>query len=289
MRKATSRISFFSHWPIIVALALAGIACFDSSVYADSVPLQFRDETTFHSVHISQKELAMAIMAAHRLIREANAIDASKQFAVEHMTLVFGNSSVEIGNIDDDLESRLQKLDIPAATELSYDFQAEEDDRPISAVRIDFTDYHRQLDVTGTSREQVDAISSQLNSSFSSHEVTVSGSVARASLGVVAIFIAWALVTIGLSLAWVNKSVYPTIIAAGGFLIVFFVFELPWENFMPGTLITEQDPSFVVRYAAQMSVIGLILSVSFGIAGLFPLFTQSKANHKSRLSANNRK
>jgi|GEM_PF-4406393 len=265
---------------LLLSLCAAVALClsFAPVIAAQADPTEFQYNHGLSSVHITQKDLIKIILVAHQLAYEADRLADVGEVngVIESMTLSYGTSSIKISNFSENLGSNLENLDIPAATGVSYSFNAF-GSHPIQSINIDLTDSSRTISVAGTSQEQVGAISAQVFDSFSDYQVTMSGNGFRSFLAGIANVLGALLLGLGYAV-FDTKWVLALSSSIVGAIVLCLLHFVSWQELLPGTLVTEQDPSFAIRFAPEISIAGLLFTVVFGLLAVVPLLRSNEAH-----------
>ena len=150
----------------------------------------------------------------------------------------------------------------PVATSVSYEYRNRTGG--ISSI-LRLSDVSRTLNITGRSRDQVEAAASVASSIISQSQTTVGGSFQRSILKAV-------LLSVGIILVWMpGKFAFRLIWGAlqlVGFVLALSVWVLPWEDWFPGSAVYRGDASFFVRHAALISFLGFLATIATLVWGI---------------------
>jgi hypothetical protein len=148
-----------------------------------------------------------------------------------------------------------------------YDFR---EGAAISLIRIEFSDFRREITVEGTSPERVEALSSTLIDDFSRHRTVFGGVIPRVLVGILAAAF-FILLSHRVSSHLRNpllRNIFVPVLGGVGAGLIIIVSMLGGKLWMPGFALLSGETSLLARYAPQISFIGLIV----GILALIPRF-----------------
>ena len=220
----------------------------------------YSKNTSLPPIVLSFTDLEGILEKTSKLLSTANAQSEQMNYMRKKITISTGNTKVELKGHS--LFAHGAKLP-EAAYSLSYSYYL--DDGSVSDVTLDFYDYSRRLSVSGSSPEQVDSIFTSLEKDLLYYSTSIGGTEFRNF----AAFFLFMLLFISLILTgmycWINKRPRAIGMPILSLLVLVLLLVLPFDKILPGFAIYNGDPSFLVRYAPQISFLGLIVSL-LGIA-----------------------
>ena len=158
------------------------------------------------------------------------------------------------------------------ATELSYSYRYSEGE--ITRISITLRERTRNISIKGPSLDSVNAIYALLYNQLSKHKIIIGGQKFRIIGFIVLLVIA--LVFWLLSYSTEKKSLQITY-AILAIAIYLSILSLPFSRWFPGFSIFSDSASFTIRYSAQLSLVGIILTIVFFITSiLFSYFLGKK-------------
>ena len=157
----------------------------------------------------------------------------------------------------------------PVATSVYYEYRNRTG--VISSINIRLWDTIRTVEISGRSRDQVEAAASVASTIISQAETIVGGRTHRSFGGfflfagglILSLFAGrsyLALLTrpsLTLSMLQLTRPILTLPMQLTGLILTLSIW-LPWEEWLPGTAVYRDDPSFLVRYAALISFLGFI-------------------------------
>ena len=213
----------------------------------------FSTEREFGPVRLSQEQLLELVDRLRVFAEQQGSIPAGSDDASQILSLSDGQSTLRISE-----EISMETLDSapPVATSVYYEYSNRTG--VISSISIRLRDTRRTLEISGRSRDQVEAAASVASKIISQARTTVGGSFHR---------IMWAggLITVGLILVLVpdgfafRPKVYLALKLTGT-ILTFSVWLFPWEEWFPGSAVYRDDASFLVRHAALISFLGFLVA-----------------------------
>jgi hypothetical protein len=157
------------------------------------------------------------------------------------------------------------------------------DGAPINHLQLSFGNFRRTISVDGESPDQVDAIFVTLRDELATLTSVVGGPffvkfvlsiAAPATLGLIALFSA---------LLWLrSKRRFFMIIEATCFIAFVVLLLLPNAEMFRGFSVIKEDASFVVRYGAEISFWGSILSIVAICLSAVPLFLKPQGTSQEK-------
>jgi hypothetical protein len=211
----------------------------------------------FHAVRLTYDDLASLISRIHQFVGTADAGAPLDGYHSEVIVVSDRLSEVRIKN-DFSLGAFAGAPQESSAARYSYSRNS----APISTIDIYLNDYQRAVTVGGNSPDQVEALLSLLAELLHSRETYLGGFSFRTWSGVLLLLLVVALVYIGAHvLGQKGKPKAAVWLLVVGAFIAILISILPWENWFPGTAVFATSASFLVRYSAQISMIGTLASL----------------------------
>jgi hypothetical protein len=150
----------------------------------------------------------------------------------------------------------------------------------VSSVVLQLGDFSNTLDVSGSSPGNVDALSRLIVGDLATHKGWLGGGGLRAFLAVPLVFaISYLLVALAFAVESNRRLALQLsiwLIGSVGLLAI-----PRWNHILPGAALYRGSPSFLVRYSAEISFAGVLLTVVFGLLGVL----LSKRRRKQKPSA----
>jgi hypothetical protein len=201
-------------------------------------------------------DLDTILLKAQSFIAVANGPPSERDFARESVKLGIRGHEIEIPHF-----SLASSVAFPKEVfRFSYNYSRPE--KPISSVTIDLGDYSRRVSVSGEASDQVETMSKLIEDGLRRYSTTIGGTTFRHVAG------ACLLVTLLMSLMFSSAYCWNTrrynalgmlICSALGLLLVLL---LPWDRYLPGfALYQSYSPFLLIRYAPQISLLGLIAAL----------------------------
>jgi len=245
-KDATMRLPIF----ISVCLSLATIA-----LSAEDV--EFSHHRNLPPLRLAAADLDTILLKTQSLIAASNGPPGKQDSGRESVKVGVRGREIEIPHF-----SLASSVAFPREVfRFSYSYYLP--GRPISSVTLDFSDYSRRVSVGGSSADQVEAISHQLQDDLLRHSNIIGGAMFRRAAGV-CLSVAFLAALILSSAYWWNTRCYSAlgmlICSAIGLLLVLFV---PWNRYLPGfALYQSHSPFFLVRYAPQICLLVLLAALA---------------------------
>ena len=230
---------------------------------------------SFPPIRASQASLYKLIDRIRVFVASAN--DRSeRRYEVETITLKGGSTEItlRLGFTETELGNSPQP-----STEVRYHYQRS--DSPVSQVHIILHDSLRTITITGTSREQVDALMGLVGDELLALETTFGGYKQRFWAGLVLHLLGTFLVMIGIG--WVvsvknpTDRVVPGMVLALGILTLYFVWSGSWDEWFPGMTILSDDSTVLERNGVLIGIVSTLVSTAIGVAVTFALRGKSKS------------
>jgi hypothetical protein len=208
------------------------------------------------AMKISFADLDVALTKAFSLLSTANAQATKKEYLRESLSVGAEPDQVEIAGHAFPSTVRLPK----AAYTLTYAYSWS--DAPVSSLRLVLGDYTRRLTVSGGAPDQVEAISTTLERDLSQHSTFFGGSKYRTPVEALLFGILVPTLIISSAYCVVERRWRALGMPIFSLLAVVLLVTLPFEELLPGFAIYQGESSFLVRFAPQISFLGLIVSAA---------------------------
>ena len=211
-------------------------------------------------------------------LRERLEVDRNE----DHVIIVGNPPNLESVRLPDELSEANYTANARDNNQIPYDVEA-----PVSNITIYFNDYRRSLKVEGLPPDEVDATFAALRDKVSPFSLAVGGIGIRVPIMIVVFFGLFVAIAIMVVMCIDNRSlrrrlVWPIVICVVAGMVALVI--IPWADILAGFLCIRGDASLAVRYAPQLTFIGVILTiVALVISLLVPVVrsTASKSNQPS--------
>jgi hypothetical protein len=212
------------------------------------------------SLKISSTDMQSVLEDAASLLSNANRDEGKKPkdiYLSETLRLGTGPDEIKIAGHTFPENARVPKV----AYALSYSYSWS--GAPVSSVELDLRDYGNTLRVAGPAVAEVDAISAALERDLSHHS-SLGGATLRGLLGYVTFLIL--VVSLFISGAYCISERQWRFLGIPFFSLVglLLLFTLPFRDAFAGFALYEGEPSWIVRYQAQLglglTIAGIVLS-----------------------------
>lgn len=240
----------------IVATVLS-TAVLATAAAAEEPIREFKRSQDFCALRMTYADLSSLLDRARAIVADANA--GTDDYTLERLTISAGADEV---TFKEDF-SRAALAHAPAlATSLTYSYYRPS--APISDITLRLGDHSRELEVSGSSREQVESLVLLVSSDLDKLGCSMGGTGMRALGGVLLLVAAMG---IGLlPAAGIVKKAIGNILVLGTVIVInVSLWTLPWQEWFPGTAITAGSQSFIDRHAPLIGFGGLVV----GVASLF--------------------
>ena len=239
----------------------------------------FSTKREFGPVRFSQEQLLKLVDRLRVFAEQQGSSPAESDDASQTLSLSDEQTTLRISE-----EISVETLDAapPVSTSVYYKYRNRTG--VISSINIRLWDTSRTVEISGRSRDQVEAAASVASTIISQAETIVGGRTHRAFGGF--FLLAGGLILtlfagrIYLPLQLTRPSLTPSMqltkpilslsMQLTGLILALSIW-LPWEEWLPGTAVYRDDPSFLVRYAALSSFLGLIgtiVAIVLGVIGI---------------------
>ena len=256
IRLATSR----SRLKFALIGLLAGILTHSTSYAAYS----HAREASLGPIKLTQSEVSQIFLKMREVV---DAFNKTKN-PNDEQSLVL-EDGVSTNSLSGDFDWNALKGAPEVEYSLSYEFRAYLGSKPVSWVKVDFSDFRRQIRVSGTDSVAVDNVFTQLKQDFEAHVTYFGGTIVRIALWMLVLLVGLVLAT-GASISEDGSAVtlsptrYGPLRWVGYALELTFAFglnALPTEKWFPGTAVFSGNADFLVRYSPQISFASLLISL----------------------------
>ena len=257
------------HWYIIVII---GGLMINSVLCVEAADVTFSQTESYCPIKISYDQLTTLINRIRSVTTKANE-NENNSYLSEKLTLRYGYREIEFENnftLDNLLHGPKK------ATYVKF-YYSNKSDKPISRILLQLGDYKRELKVSGTSNEQVDALVSLISRDLEYIGCSFGGHNFRFICGVILIITATILAFLPLfkiiqPILWL---IFCAPIILGIYIMVYFI---SWENILPGTKLLASDVSFFELNSGLFSVIALIVTLLTTLITGWGLFRNKTIN-----------
>jgi hypothetical protein len=217
---------------------------------------EFSHDRDLPPLKLLATDLDTILQKAHPFIAAANGPPGEQDSIRESVTLGDGDKEIEIPHL-----SAASSVAFPKVL-FRFSYTYNRPDKPISSVTIDLRDYSRRVSVSGEAADQVEALSNLLENNLLRYSTPIGGAMFRRVVGVCLSLALLASLIVSSAYCWktvrYNALGMPICSALGLMLL----FRLPWERYLPGfALYQSYSPFLLVRYAPQISVLGLLATL----------------------------
>ena len=219
----------------------------------------FSTKREFGPVRFSQEQLLELVDRLRVFAKQQGSPPAESDDASQTLSLSDGQTTLRISE-----EISVETVDAapPVATSVYYQYLNRTG--VISSINIRLWDTSRTVEISGRSRDQVEAAASVASTIISQAETIVGGSTQRGWGGFFLIVVGLILsVGSGLILFLAPQLTRPILILSIQLTGLIFTLSiwLPWEEWLPGTAVYRDDASFLVRHTALLTFLGFIASI----------------------------
>lgn len=221
-------------------------------------------------LRMSYDHLRSLLTKCRALAHSANANYSPGEFGrreyVEELELVGKSGSLELAT----KFSFEQWADAP---EIAYrvNYRYGWGDAPLSGIRIRLADYERSVTVTGSSKENVEAIAASIAEDLGAHRTVLGGGATRFWLYALCSFCAIMLVPIVTRMLPSGSQTSPALVVCGLLSLALLVISfkvMSADRMFSGLVVVKGDASWTTRYSAVITLWGFILSVVFFVVSL---------------------
>ena len=210
----------------------------------------FSTKREFGPVRFSQEQLLELVGRLRVFAEQQGSTPAESDDTRQTLSLSDGQSTLRLSE-----EISMETLGSapPVATSVYYEYSNRTG--VISSIEVRLWDTSRTVEISGRSRDQVEAAASVASTIISQAETMIGGYFQRHMGGIF-------FIVVGLTLSFVKVSGQtPWILKLTGPVLTLSVWLLPWEEWFPGSAVYRDDASFLVRHAALISFLGCIATI----------------------------
>jgi hypothetical protein len=217
---------------------------------------EFSRNRDLPSLKLLASDLDTILQRAQSLIAAADGPSGEQDSIRESVTLGVGGKEIEIPHF-----SLASSVAFPRVV-FKFSYHYYRPDKPISSVAVDLGDYSRRVSVSGKAADQVEAISNQLENDLLRHATVIGGAKFRNLAGVcLSVALLISLIVSG-AYCWKTGEYGALGMPICSALGLVLLFRLPWDRYLSGfALYQSHSPFLLVRYAPQISVLGLLATL----------------------------
>ena len=232
----------------------------------------YSTEREFGPVRFSQEQLLELVDRLRVYAEQQGPTTADSDDARHTLSLSDGQSTLRI---TEEISMETLGSAPPVVTSVSYEYRNRTG--VISSITVRLWDMRRTVEISGRSRDQVEAAASVASTIISQAETIVGGSFQRGLGGIL-------LLTTALFLSLTTFGVYPLslVLKIIGLFLNLSVWLFPWDEWLPGSAVYRDDASFFVRHAATFSFLGFIATIVTIFYGLVRILAVFKARWKPK-------
>jgi len=131
---------------------------------------------------------------------------------------------------------------------------------PISGLDIDFSNYSRTFFVSGSSPEQVDALSAMLEKDLLSFSSSIGGSSFQIVISLLKLILVIAIILTTITCI-ATKQIQVVVVPIFLSIILFFLNFLPFDDILSGFAVYAGDSSIFIRYGPQITFWGVVITI----------------------------
>ena len=225
----------------------------------------FSIEREFGPVRFSQEQLLELVDRLRVFAEQQGSSLAESDDASQTLSLSDGQATLRIS---EEISVETLGASPPVATSVYYQYHNRTG--VISSINVQLWDTNRTVEISGRSRDQVEAAASVASTIISQAETILGGSTQRIFGGFFLLF-GGLILNVGslilsrsagrISLApQLTRPIVTLPMQLTGLILTLSIW-LPWEEWLPGTAVYRDDASFLVRHAALISFLGFIAAI----------------------------
>ena len=214
----------------------------------------FSTEREFGPVRFSQEQLLELVDRLQVFVERQGSTTGESDYVSQTLSLSDGQSTLVISEA---ISMETLGSAPPVATSVSYGYRNRLG--VISSINVRFRDINRQLEISGRSRDQVEAAANLAGMIISQAETTFGGFHHRLIGAGLLIFVGFILASAGNTVTFTPPVRLALVLT--GLILSFSVWLLPWEEWFPGSAVYRGDASFLVRHMALISFLGLLTTI----------------------------
>ena len=218
----------------------------------------FSTEREFGPVRFSQEQLLELVDRLQVFAERLGSTTGESDDVSQTLSLSDGQSTLVISEA---ISVETLGSAPPVATSVSYRYLNRLG--VIRSIDVRFNDARRVLEISGRSRDQVEAAANLAGMIIRQSETTLGGLTHRTLLGGLLLAVGFMLVASAGNVV-IDLTLTPPVrraLALTGLMLSLSVWLLPWEEWVLGTVIYRGDASFLVRHAALISFLGFLATI----------------------------
>ena len=233
---------------------------------------EFTQSRKLPPLRLAAADLDTILLRTQSLIAEANGPSSEHDSGRESVKLGIGGREIEIPHL-----STASGLAFPKEL-FRFSYTYSRPNKPISSVTLDFSDYSRQVSVTGQAADRVEALSKLVEKDLVHYSTAIGGATFRRVAG--ACLSLTFLASLIVSAYWWNtrtSTALGMLVCSGlGLLLLLLV---PWHRYLAGfALYQSYSPFFLIRHAAPIFFFSLVATL-LGIPLSYFLPQSPKRHH----------
>ena len=233
---------------------------------------EFTQSRNLPPLRLAAADLDTILLRTQSLITEANGPSSEQDSARESVKLGVRGHEIEIRHF-----SLASGVAFPREV-FRFCYTYSRPDKPISSVTLDFSDYSRQVSVSGEAADRVEALFRLAEKDLLRHSTTIGGATFRRIAGV-CLSLTFLTSLIVSRYLWNTRtySAFGMLVCSG--VGLFLLFLVPWHRYLAGfALYQSYSPFFLIRHAAPIFFFSLVATL-LGIPLSYFLPQRSKRHH----------
>ena len=237
--------------------SVSSVICILAFLWGETCNAQeiFSTEREFGPVRFSQQQLVELVGRLHTFAGRQGSTTGESGDARHTLRLSDEQSTIEISG-----EPSTEALASAPPVATSVRYSRYDRTGAIRRISFSFSDLRRTLQVSGRSRDEVEAVANLADTLIGRAETTFGGSRHRAPVAALLFGLAFGLVY-GVGKVDVRPAVGFAMFTTGVLLPV-AIWVFPWSEWFPGAAVYQGDPSFLVRHAALIAFLGFFTTIS---------------------------
>jgi hypothetical protein len=215
----------------------------------------FTQSRNLPPLRLAAADLDTILLRTQSLIAEANGPSSEHDSGRESVKLGVGGHEIEIPHF-----SLASSVAFPKEV-FRFSYTYSRPDKPISSVTLDFSDYSRQVSVTGQAADRVEALSKLVEKDLLRYSTAIGGATFRRVAGVCLSLTFLASLSVSRYL-WNTRtySALGMLVCSGlGLLLLLLV---PWHRYLAGfAMYQSYSPFFLIRNAAPIFFFSLVATL----------------------------
>jgi hypothetical protein len=224
----------------------------------------------FPALRMNYEQLQQAIEGIRAATRSGAPGCGNGTNVEEYLTLTFRSRSTTLGQ--NFTAERMSKA-MPRASQITYRFFSPS--CPVHQVDLNLNDTYRQLRVQGLDSALVDGVAAQAQMHFAERH-SIGGGLWRLAGLMISVMCISPLLQVAYRFVKQRNTLaaWTCVIFAVGIPIA--IVALPWSELLPGFIVLSGDANALVQYGPELSLLGLLLSITPLIVGLFKVRQKAK-------------